>query len=463
MWIGTVEDGARMFNFLSKVLSDDELSSIEERVATAVKINDNHAINAAIEPILMIQSKQRNAANTLLRIVESGNLPTELALSVLNNIEQSYSQDLDIICRVGDALEEASDINFLNRTPPESLLFHRVVESLSNAAKDPPNVQNEKSILRGLATAGRMMARQYDDLTVSAYRRLVELDPEKPSSHYGLGLYYKTRGLFSEGMEANQKACSLSDNPVDSYEWNLGICATGANQGEIALEVWKKMGQNIEMGRFGLPEGGYPHCKVRLAERPLAERVADNDEPGLEETIWIERLSPCHGIVRSVLYSDLGVDYGDVVLIDGAPITYHKYGDKDIPVHPHLATLRRNGYQLFDFAGTQENEGELMNLSESLSLDTVIYSHSEQYKVLCLNCWNDPDIDHDRHTETQKHVVTGRIAAPPELNPKKLVSELDKAIADTDCSIYSPNLCEAAHENQRAEIEHRRFDMLTNN
>ena len=81
------------------------------------------------------------------------------------------------------------------------------------------------------------------------------------------------------------------------------------------------------MGRFGLPEGLYPQCKVKLAERPLAERTADVDNPGSEETIWIERLSPCHGIIRSVLYYDLGVDYGDIILIDGAPITYHTYGD----------------------------------------------------------------------------------------------------------------------------------------
>ncbi|MFX7640566.1 hypothetical protein ABTJ59_19895, partial [Acinetobacter baumannii] len=85
-----------------------------------------------------------------------------------------------------------------------------------------------------------------------------------------------------------------------------------------------------------MPEGGYPACKVKLAERPLAERAADSDDPGQEETVWIERLSPCHGIIRSVLYGKLGVDYGDVILTDGAPITHHTYGEQQIPVFPHL-------------------------------------------------------------------------------------------------------------------------------
>ena len=88
------------------------------------------------------------------------------------------------------------------------------------------------------------------------------------------------------------------------------------------------MGQKIELGRFGLPEGRYSPCKVKLAERPLAERTADLDDPGAEETVWIERLSPCHGIIRSVLYGNLGVDYGDVILMDGAPITHHTYGEE---------------------------------------------------------------------------------------------------------------------------------------
>ena len=140
-------------------------------------------------------------------------------------------------------------------------------------------------------------------------RRLVELDPDTSYRHYNLGLFCKTRGLFRDGVLANQAAARLADEPNEACEWNLGICATGAAEGAVALDVWKRMGQKIMMGRFDLPEGGYPQCKVKLAERPLAVRDAEHDDPGVEETIWIERLSPCHGIVRSVLCQQLGVDF----------------------------------------------------------------------------------------------------------------------------------------------------------
>ena len=73
--------------------------------------------------------------------------------------------------------------------------------------------------------------------------------------HYNLGLFCKTRGLFREGMLANQVAAGLVDEPVDSYEWNLGICATGAGEGSVALDVWQRMEQKIEMGRFAFGQG----------------------------------------------------------------------------------------------------------------------------------------------------------------------------------------------------------------
>ena len=316
----------------------------------------------------------------------------------------------------------------------------------------------------GLATAARMVARQRDEVAETSYKRLVEIDADYAAYHYNLGLFFKTRGRFREGMLANQKAASLVDEPVDSYEWNMGICATGAGEAEIALEIWKRMGQKIEMGRFDLPEGGYPQCKVRLAERPLAERTSEADDPGLEETIWIERLSPCHGIVRSVLYQDLGVDYGDVVLIDGAPITYHTYGDQEYPVFPHLATLVRQKFRFFDFAGTQDESGRIADTSRDLDEDAIVYSHTENFQILCSSCWRDPNVDHEHHEEEEKHVVKGRIAVPNNVEVDIFLDQLDTAIKTRDpCRIYSPDLCEAAGQSDRAVFERRRFEMLSNN
>jgi tetratricopeptide (TPR) repeat protein len=365
---------------------------------------------------------------------------------------------------MGQCLEAVRDINDLNAAPPTHAVFRTVVDRLAAFAQQQTGKRKEEATLLGLATSARMVARQYDELAENSYRKLTELNPRNSAYHYNLGLFFKTRGKFEEGMKSNQTATSLADEAVDAYEWNLGICATGARNGAVALDVWKQMGQKLEMGRFGLPEGTYHHCKVKLAERPLAERGKDRDDPGLEETIWIERLSPCHGIIRSVLYKKLGVDYGDVILIDGAPITHHTYGDTKVPVFPHLATLARQNYQFYDFAGTQQQPRQLADASTDLDGDTVVYPHSENVQMLCANCWRDPDLDHEHHERMEKHVVIGRIAAAAHVDPVQLLDQLDKAVVRrSGCQLYAPDLCAAAGFEPRASVDKQRFDLLTHN
>lgn len=442
-------------------MTEDELASAIAAAENASAGGDVVAAYHAIRPLLVVQHEQREAALALLRVVNDGLLEKAQSLEVLTHIRASYSADMELMAFVGDCLESASEIDLLNRAPPEDPLFKEIVELLSGHAGRGRDTEIEIPVLHGLATAARMMARQSDELADKAYRRLVELRPNKSGAHYAYGLFLKTRGRFVEGLAENMQAAELSQEPSEAVLWNLGICATGAAQGEIALQVWKRLGNNIEMGRFGLPEGGYPSCKVRLAERPLAERNSKLDDPGLEETIWIERLSPCHGIVRSVLYQDIGIDYGDVILIDGAPITHHRYGENSVPVFPHLATLSRRSFQFFDFAGIQMEARQLAELSSGLPGETVVYSHTESYNVLCVACWRNSAIDHQHEETLTRHVVRGRIAAPPDCAPKVLIEQMDALIAARPgCELYSPALCKAAGLQERAADEQRRFDLL---
>jgi hypothetical protein len=131
-------------------------------------------------------------------------------------------------------------------------------------------------------------------------------------------------------------------------------------------------------------------------------------------------------------------------------------------VFPHLATLQRNNYRLFDFTGTQASAGQLANASDDLERDAVVYSHSETYVLLCASCWRSSDVDHKHDETVEKHVVTGRIAAPADFDPHELLRQLDAAVAKREpCRIYAPDLCEAAGLADRAAFERRRFEMIT--
>ena len=455
-----------MSNFPTKILSSERIETLEQEVVKEAEAGRKETAWSKLQPLRKSQHHQREAAGSLLRIVSGRWLPSESAADILLEITQSHPQDAEVLAHVGECLEAARDIDDLNAPPPAHAVFRTALERLAALAQEHAGRPEEEAILRGLATSARMLARQHDDIAKSSYRKLIEIDPRKSAHHYNLGLFFKTRGKFEEGMKSNQTAANLANEVIDPYEWNLGICATGARNGAVALEVWKRMKQKIEMGRFGLPEGTYPQCKVKLAERPIAERSADLDDPGLEETIWIERLSPCHGIIRCVLYGELGVDYGDVVLIDGAPVTHHTYGDDRVPVFPHLATLVRQNYQFYDFAGMQDEPRQLLDAGTDLDGDTVIYPHSELVTTLCAGCWRDPDLDHEHHAHErmEKHIVVGRIAAAPQVDPAQLLDQIDKAMAKRKgCHLYAPDLCAAAGFEARASVEKRRFDLLTHN
>jgi tetratricopeptide (TPR) repeat protein len=439
-------------------LTDKKIKKIHDAASNASNSDEAWEI---LNPLIKAQASNDIAADTLIDIISNGHLTIEQSLDLFSDIYEAHKDNDDIVIQIGNAMEAGRDLDYLNDPPPEHPVFEKIVTRLSEMAKTTNDQDKEALIVEGLSSTARLMSRQYDDIAEKSYTRLVELLPTTPWAHYNRGLFFKTRGHFAEGVAANQKAIELADEPSDSYLWNLGICATGSGKGEIALNIWKEIGQKIEMGRFELPEGGYPSCKVRLAQRPLSQRNSDPDDPGLEETIWIERLSPCHGIIRSVLFQGLGVDYGDVILFDGAPVTYHKYGDEQIAVFPHLATIRKNNYQFFDFAGTQGSEGELGDISKHLEKDAVIYSHTENYSILCSTCWRNEAIDHEHKEKEEKHIVTGRIAVPADIEPNDILNKIDSALKDTpENRIFAPDLCRAAGMEDRARIEERRFNLL---
>ncbi|CAL75354.1 hypothetical protein; putative protein prenyltransferase \t_ [Bradyrhizobium sp. ORS 278] len=452
-------------NELSVVLSSEQIEASARGALAEAQAGNAEAALRALAPLRKAQPRQSEAAMALLWIVDQFCLPRDVAAEIVGDIARCHDQDVDVLVALGRCLEAVRDVDDLNAPPPDNALFVTVFERLRSLAAVGQGTSEHEPLLNALATAARMLARQHDETAERSYRALTEIDPRNPEYHYGLGLFYKTRGRFADGLIANQVASSLLDEPVQSYQWNLGICATGAGHAAVALDVWKSLGLDIAPGRFGLPECRLGQCKVKLAERPLAERSADNDDPGMEETIWIERLSPCHGIIRSVLYQRLGVNYGDVVLFDGAPMTHHTYGELKIPVFPHLATLIRRSYQVFDFAGTQESDRQLADLSDQLEDDAVIYSHSESVEMLCANCWRDPGRDHDTHERMEKHVVRGKIAAPPSMDPRSLLNRIDAAIArqEQPCQIYAPDLCNAAGLTAREAVDRRRFDLLMRN
>jgi len=457
-----------------------ELSAerLDELVRAALSHAEHGASDlawACVQPMVQAQAEQPTVAEALLHVVACDVFDRPTSATVVRAVFDAHEHEPDVVARVGGVLESVHDIRFLNDAPPSDPLYQRVGERLVEMAnavaggdgedeggESVEDAAKEARILRGLACVARVLGRSWDDVAEHSRLRLVALEPGRWEDHYDLGLFYKMRGRFAEGLVANRCAAALGGDQDDAVAWNTGICATGAREAMIAQQVWTRLGLEVELGRFGLPEGRFAQVKVRLAERPLAERTADAeaDDPGLEESVWVERLSPCHGVIRSALMQELGVDYGDVVLFDGAPIAHHKHGDVEVPVFPHLATLVHAGYHVFPFTGTQARKGQIADLSERLANDAVLYVHTEQMITLCKDCWQNPELDH-AHGTAEHVVVSGKLCAPPSIGPRELLASLDAAVeAEGGVSVLVPELCRAAGESERSDVEARRMVML---
>lgn len=423
------------------------------------------AVLDVLSGLIAAQAGNRDAAAGLVRILGQDVLPPDRTAQLFDDIFTAHEEDSGLIATMGGYMESARDIDDLNAAPPEAPIFARMLPRLAQIQLAASDASEESRAAEALASTARLMARQKDDLSDRTYARLVEMNPDDPRAHYLRGLFLKTRGRFAEGAAANRRAIDLSEPATDSMLWNLGICATGAGDAETALRVWRGMGNKLEIGATGLPEGSYPSCKVRLAQRPLAERSADTDDPGLEETIWIQRLSPCHGIVRSVLFhTDVGTDYGDTVLFDGAPIAFHLHGERQVPVFPHLATLARGHFNFYDFSATQ-GEGDAVNAAnDRLDADLYVYSHTSSVSHLCATCWRDATVQHEGHQTEEHKVIHGRIAAHPDIEPAEVLTRIDAAYHGLPgARLFSPDLCDAASLPDRAQMERRRFGILRGN
>jgi hypothetical protein len=219
-----------------------------------------------------------------------------------------------------------------------------------------------------MADALRMMGPEFDDDALNAYKLALAIDDTRGGWWFQLGLFYKWRGRFGEGLDANQRAFARL-GAQRAVLWNLAICATALGEGKLALEAWQKLGIAGELSSGGMPfVPNMPPMQVRVAT--LGEDIGQSDplppQAVTFELLWVAPLSPCHGVVQSPTARKASVDYGDVVLWDGAPVRVNQLDGKPVPVFPLLWILRPGSEKRLRFVGMQKQAGMVQALGESL-------------------------------------------------------------------------------------------------
>ncbi|MGB5265889.1 MAG: tetratricopeptide repeat protein, partial [Polyangiales bacterium] len=263
--------------------------------------------------------------------------------------------------------------------------LRRSLDALDDADRKDPDVAGSLNAMLG--NAFRFCGPGKDAEAQDAFTRAIELDPERGEWWYDAGLLDKWRGRFDEGYAANEQArMRLGDQrPV---LWNLAICATALGKAEEAVDIWEQLGVPARIDRSrGMPfVANLPPMLLRVLSRtPATDATSQLPDRAVGfELVWIAPLSPCHGVVQSPTFRDAPIDYGDLVLWDGAPVAAHQTSaGEPVPVFPLLEILRPGDERRWPFVALEREPGAVRSLEEPLPEGVRVFIQEERVEHHC--------------------------------------------------------------------------------
>ncbi|MGB5351390.1 MAG: tetratricopeptide repeat protein [Polyangiales bacterium] len=340
--------------------------------------------------------------------------------------------------------------------------LRRSLDALDDADRKDPDVAGSLNAMLG--NAFRFCGPGKDAEAQDAFTRAIELDPERGEWWYDAGLLDKWRGRFDEGYAANEQArMRLGDQrPV---LWNLAICATALGKAEEAVDIWEQLGVPARIDRSrGMPfVANLPPMLLRVLSRtPATDATSQLPDRAVGfELVWIAPLSPCHGVVQSPTFRDAPIDYGDLVLWDGAPVAAHQTSaGEPVPVFPLLEILRPGDERRWPFVALEREPGAVRSLEEGLPEGVRVFIQEERVEHHCAACEAGEPHEHGPGSaavpaSTTSSLVRGKLIVPFAVKLDEFVAAWKRAVKDRPMSIALPELYEAVGDAKQAGQEHQ--------
>ena len=340
--------------------------------------------------------------------------------------------------------------------------LQRSLDALDEADRKDPEVAGNLNAMLGNAL--RFCDPGKDAEAQDAFTRAIELDPERGEWWYDAGLLDKWRGRFDEGYAANEQArMRLGDQrPV---LWNLAICATALGKAEEAVDTWDQLGVPARIDRSrGMPfVANLPPMLLRVLSRtPATDATSQLPDKAVGfELVWIAPLSPCHGVVQSPTFRDAPIDYGDLVLWDGAPVAAHQTSAGDaVPVFPLLEILRPGDERRWPFVALEREPGAVRSLEEALPEGARVFVQQERVEHHCAACEAGEPHEHGAESvsapvSASVSLVRGKLIVPFGVDLTEFREAWEGAVKDRAVSVALPALYEAVDDAKQAGQEHQ--------
>lgn len=423
-----------------------------------------------------VRSDRKLAELALALIRELGNRPEHREM--LRTVIDGWSADWELTLAAASLLIEQAgrrgmDEPTLTEEGPAwwaASGLEQALERLTDGALEDPDVAGNLHAMLGNAL--RLCGPGRDADAQEAFTRAIELDAERGEWWYDAGLLDKWRGRFDDGYAANEQA-RMRLGPERPVLWNLAICATAVGKAEEAVAAWEELGvtARLDQSRQMPYVAGLPPMLVRVLSRtPVNDATSELPQRAVAfELVWVAPLSPCHGVVQSPTFRDAPIDYGDLVLWDGAPVAAHEVSNQGtVPVFPLLEILRRGAERRWAFVALEREKGALDGLEAALPEGTRVFVQQERVAHHCAACEAGEPHAHGPPAPTspaESPTATSDATAPSLARGKVIVQPTqdlaafrdawEKAIAGRALSISLPAMYEELEDSKRAGQEHQ--------
>lgn len=409
-------------------------------------------------------------ADLALRLIrEMGNATAHR--DVLTQLVEAWSSDWRLTVAGAALLVEQAGRRGMDEPPlaedgpaqRAAAALERSLQLLDAAEQRDPNVAG--NLYAMLGNALRLCGPSRDADAQEAFTRAIELDPERGEWWYDAGLLDKWRGRFHEGYAANEQA-RMRLGPKRPVLWNLAICATALGKGEEAVEAWDEIGVAARLDRSGgMPYvAGLPPLLLRVLSRtPDTDATSELPDHAVGfELTWVAPLSPCHGVVQSPTFRDAPIDYGDLVLWDGAPVAAHRTdGGDPVPVFPLLEILKPGDEHRWAFVGLEREAGAFESLEDALPERTRVFIQEERVEHHCAAC--EAGTPHGHHAGTVSvaapasgpRLVRGKVIVPSSQDLSAFRTAWEAATGARSLSGALPALYETLGDAKQAGLEHQ--------
>jgi ribosomal protein S27AE len=443
-------------------------TDVQEALRRATAARDRESLWAALEPLRDRLTEDREVAAVWVEALRTS--PTRATLvEEAEAILDTWPEHPALVGGACDALIRAAERRPIDEPPlsegPASVAAYaaeRCLRKLPEDAQKDPAVGGRLLALRGNALSLLGPKRHAD--AVKTLERALRLDPDRGQWHFDLGLAHKRAGGFAASLEATRRARALLGDERGVL-WNLAIAATARGRGDEALEAWRALGMPASRREGALPfvEGLEP-AQVRLPTLGAGHGLAPElpDEAAGFEIVWVQPLSPCHGVIRSPTFREATADFGDVILWDAVPVGVTNVEGRPVPRFPFLGVLKRGDEHRFRFLAMQQEAGQVRALGGDLPEGVVFYEHGERVERVCPRCAaGDTMIKHEHLPAEEHRVAFGKIVVPGDMDLGGFARALEEARSRHPGVLLAvPGLYEALGDTPQAGKHHKRWGTI---